>query len=175
MSDRCWISAAGRCPAAVTADTDDFAQSNLCIESREADAIMRERGHEPDFLAEVIKLEDHRVALAAVGARMRGEVVQYMSLGAQPPSAERFSGLRAVQITTRAKVLATASPASILTANARPRERHIRKQPLAEVTAAHAAGIPDGKAGRASWLRQPRAASHEDIPYTFDVANPDAG
>jgi hypothetical protein len=93
VSYECWFSATGGCSPAVAANTDDFAESDLSVEPREADALVREYRHCGGLLLEMIQLQDQRIALPAVRAGMRSEVAQHVSLGAKPPSAERFSRL----------------------------------------------------------------------------------
>jgi hypothetical protein len=56
VSYECWFSATGGCSPAVAANTDDFAESDLSVEPREADALVREYRHCGGLLLEMIKL-----------------------------------------------------------------------------------------------------------------------
>ena len=105
---------AGGRPPAMAADADHLAERDLFIEPPGGGAVMGELAHVGSFASDVIELENDRVGLTAVDARVRAEIGEEMPLPSCAPTLERGPRLRAMQIAALSEVLPEAPSAAVL-------------------------------------------------------------
>jgi len=127
----------------MTAGADHLTAGDLSVDDFERDAVRDQGGEARRLLADVVELQHDGIALAAVDARVCGEILEHVGASCTDSGVLRGLGLVAVHVSARAEVRGEARPAPPLVPVAEPVERFERQLEAAAAATPQPTRSPD--------------------------------
>jgi hypothetical protein len=141
----------------MAAGADNLTSGDLCVDVPERDAVRDQGGDARGLLTDVVELQHHRIAFAAVDARVSVQILEHVGAGYADARALGALGLIAVQVSACAEIGGEACPAPPLVPVAEAVEGLERELEAAAAAAPQPTRPPDPESAngqRVGWSRR---------------------